>query len=1293
MALTRPKYSQIYDTDWKQSVEAGTIGSDIGNLIVGNTQPSILDGFSLSIGNRILVKDQTDGTQNGLYRVANVGSGSNGWWVRTLDANQSGFVTSGLTVVVDAGTINGGREFRLITQDPITLGSTSLTFISQTGNPGGANTQVQFYDSISGIPQLSGNPGFTYNKTSNAVVMSGTLFSSNHTISASNASVSLSDTNSGNTTTIVGNTAGNYTVTLPGVSGALAALNLAQTWSAGQTFSGGIGVSLGQTTTLGGAVTMNTTGGVISIGTSQTTGTSTIGGTAQTGTLTFGQSTVTQLMNIQSGATSNGNTKTINFGINGAVGSNTIITIGPTLGAGNVIFSNNTIVTLANSLTVIGGITSTGYFNTTANISAGGAALIGGALSVNGNTLIAGNTLIGGNLIVNTSINSTSTTSGALQVTGGVGVQGTVYATTFRGNLGGGSTTTDTYITGNLIPTANVTYNLGSPTNKFKSAYFSGNTVYIGSESMGVDTNGTWLFTSNGATVSLGINATFNPASINASGGITSANISTGNLSATTLYALTSVTTGAVNSPFIGNTGTTLVGTLSTAAQPNITSVGILTGLNVSGNISSAVNNTNLLNSSGNVIANTVSAYALGGIITTASQTNITQVGTLTSLNVTGNVLASSLTGTLTTANQSAITQVGNLAGLNVSGNVTTNVLNAPLVYANTYVSAGAVYAPTIGNTGAVLTGTLSTSAQTNITSVGSLNTLNVLGNTTIGGNLFVVGTITTIGNVNNITITGNAGQFFGNVNGFGALYAGIGSGYTFEAQTTLQISSNYNGYAQLNMQNINHGPLASSDYIVTADNGTAGDTYVDLGMASSTYNYPGFTLIRPNDGYLIAYGNTTTGGGNLLLASSLNDIVFSVGGQGNISASSEFGRIQASSNAFIIKSTTTSTNTTSGALQVAGGVGIQGTVVAAQLNSTGNVLGAIGNFGSVNATGNVLATNFVGSGSLLTVLPGYAYSNVNVTAYTQTMGYTNYSNVNVTAYLAGSITTGAITATGLINTTGNVSAATLIAGQINTTGNVLATNYVGGGVNVSGNVSAATVIAGQINTTGNVLGVVGNFGSVNTTGNVSAATVIAGQINTTGNVLGLVGSFGSINSTGLINTTGNVSAATLIAGQINTTGNVLAVNFVGNGALLTALPGYAYSNVNVTAYTQTMGYTNYSNVNVAAYLAGSISTGAITASGAINTTANISAATVVAGQINTTGNILSNGAVLNTLTVNSNVSTNVASVASTVVVGAIGVTGNIIANASVVYGNPTGMNGVRQFYNPVTNSLDTVFG
>jgi hypothetical protein len=50
----------------------------------------------------------------------------------------------------------------------------------------------------------------------------------------------------------------------------------------------------------------------------------------------------------------------------------------------------------------------------------------------------------------------------------------------------------------------------------------------------------------------------------------------------------------------------------------------------------------------------------------------------------------------------------------------------------------------------------------------------------------------------------------------------------------------------------------------------------------------------------------------------------------------------------------------------------------------------------------------------------------------------------------------------------------------------------------------------------------------------------------------------------------------------------------IANGSLLTALPGYAYSNVNVKAYTEAMGHTNYSNVNVIAYLAGNISTGNI---------------------------------------------------------------------------------------------------
>ena len=154
-----------------------------------------------------------------------------------------------------------------------------------------------------------------------------------------------------------------------------------------------------------------------------------------------------------------------------------------------------------------------------------------------------------------------------------------------------------------------------------------------------------------------------------------------------------------------------------------------------------------------------------------------------------------------------------------------------------------------------------------------------VTGNVNIVGNLSVSGNVSLSGNVTQIT--GNTGQFFGySGNGFNALYAGIPTGYLIEPQTVFQISSNFDGYAGLNMQNINSGANSSSDFFVTADNGTVNDGFLDLGLASSTYNYPGYTLIKPNDGYLIVAGNTTTGGGNAIISTgSTNDIIFALNG------------------------------------------------------------------------------------------------------------------------------------------------------------------------------------------------------------------------------------------------------------------------------------------------------------------------------------------------------------------------------------------------------------------------------
>jgi len=156
-----------------------------------------------------------------------------------------------------------------------------------------------------------------------------------------------------------------------------------------------------------------------------------------------------------------------------------------------------------------------------------------------------------------------------------------------------------------------------------------------------------------------------------------------------------------------------------------------------------------------------------------------------------------------------------------------------------------------------------------------------ITGNTSIVGNLTVSGNISYTGNVTTTSITGNTGQFFGySSNGFNAIYAGIPSGYLVEQQMITQFTANYNGYAGVNHQNINSGTLSSIDAFFTPDNGTANDTFLDLGMASSTYAYPGYTMITQNDAYLIAYGNTITGGGNMIVSTGLNnDIIFTTGG------------------------------------------------------------------------------------------------------------------------------------------------------------------------------------------------------------------------------------------------------------------------------------------------------------------------------------------------------------------------------------------------------------------------------
>lgn len=128
MALTRPRSWQLLDSDYKDSVRAATTASV--NL---SAAPNSIDNVTLSKRDRVLVKNQSTGSQNGIYYVQTLGTGSNGVWTRAADFASDENISSGLQVAVEEGTINGNRTFQLTTDNPIDLGVTALTFEPVSG--------------------------------------------------------------------------------------------------------------------------------------------------------------------------------------------------------------------------------------------------------------------------------------------------------------------------------------------------------------------------------------------------------------------------------------------------------------------------------------------------------------------------------------------------------------------------------------------------------------------------------------------------------------------------------------------------------------------------------------------------------------------------------------------------------------------------------------------------------------------------------------------------------------------------------------------------------------------------------------------------------------------------------------------------------------------------------------------------------------------------------------------------------------------------------------------------------
>jgi hypothetical protein len=399
----------------------------------------------------------------------------------------------------------------------------------------------------------------------------------------------------------------------------------------------------------------------------------------------------------------------------------------------------------------------------------------------------------------------------------------------------------------------------------------------------------------------------------------------------------------------ISATGNITGGNLSVIGT--ITAAGINTGsspISTSGNVTGGnILTGGVVSATGNITGGNVSATNLTGTLLTAAQTNITSVGTLTSLN--SGVISSS--GNVTGANlltAGLISSTGNITGGNVSGTrgAFTNVA-----------------------------GTLETAAQTNITSVGTLSSVSVTGNVQ-GGNIRTAGQISATGNItgSNLTLNGNA-VITGNLSVSGT-------------ETIFNVAN-----------------LTVNDKDIIVANNVTGSANVD-GAGIQAGN-PGVATWFYNNATLSWQSNvgiTPTANGTL-----------SLGGASNF-----WG------NAFLTTASVTG-NITGGNIRTNGSLSVDGFPF---IGNTTNITG--GNVSATNLTGSLTTAaqaNITSVGTLTSLNSGAISSSGNVTgANLLTAGLISAT---------GAITGAAITGTSLTVSTGNVTAGNIVNANANGVGNI----------------------------------------------------------------------------------------------------------------------------------------------------------------------------------------------------------------------------------------------------------------
>jgi collagen type VII alpha len=593
----------------------------------------------------------------------------------------------------------------------------------------------------------------------------------------------------------------------------------------------------------------------------------------------------------------------------------------------------------------------------------------------------------------------------------------------------------------------------------------------------------------NGATGATGANGADGATGLTGATGVTGATGANGADGATGL-------TGATG-PVAGNNTEIIFNDAGNAgASANLTFNKATNLLSVTGNISAT----------GNITGGNLSGTLVTGTLTTAAQPNITSVGTLTTLSVSGNA------------------NVGNIGATNgvftdVSGNGAslTSITGASV----TGTVANATFATSAGS--ATTAGTVTTAAQPNITSVGTLSALSVSGNSNIGnigttGLLTAGGNIITSSRVSAVGVstsygvtTGNAVGAFNAVMGVASsatwLLSGTSNGvfqYGIQALDAGGILRFYEGanFMQFGSNNLSvAGTVTGSRIISTVTTGTAPFTVTSTTQVAN--------LNAATAGSATTAGTVTTNAQpNITSVGTLSSL--SVSGTATLAAvngtdASFSGNATVNGNLFVNGNLTYLNVET---------VAVEDPII--QLQTGANGAAPIANSGKDVGT----ALNYYDTAAKIAFM-GWDVSNAEIA-----FG----SNV--------SITNEVVTFTSLANTrSGNTLTTGVFATTLSATGNITGGNLIGVFANGNSNVSIPAA-------NGNINFSVG--GQANEVVFTSTGANVNGYLSASGNA-----NIANIGTGGLITATGNIDG-----GNLNTVGNLSVGGAIGVGT--TVLTGYS---------------------------------------------------------------------------------------------------------------------------------------